>query len=110
EPPPEGVICLNTDGALTNTGAGYGGVYRDSEGKVKLAFCSSTKGSDITTIELEAITTGMQIALAQGYCKVRLLSDSKQAVDFINVEGSKHLGDHEGLLDKQRLLCRDFKG
>ncbi|KAF5202487.1 hypothetical protein FRX31_007926 [Thalictrum thalictroides] len=83
EKPIHGEITLNSDGSLTSTKAGIGGVFRNHQGQATLAYSSSNNSSSILFLETMAILTGLDITLKQGHKCLLLQVDSLQAHKII---------------------------
>ncbi|KAF5186432.1 Ribonuclease h domain [Thalictrum thalictroides] len=83
--PPLGWIALNSDGSLTDNGRKIGGLLKDEDGNVMLAYNSGSNGATIGFIELEAIAKGIiQLAVLVGVKRLLLQTDSSQAARYIN--------------------------
>ncbi|XP_042983206.1 uncharacterized protein LOC122312616 [Carya illinoinensis] len=90
QPPPEGVLKLNIDGALFSDQckAGVGAVLRDNEGDV--IFAASKSEPDIAySLEIEFLTIlrGLQLCMSLGITKLRVESDSLLVVQELEKEG-----------------------
>ncbi|KAF5205958.1 hypothetical protein FRX31_004454 [Thalictrum thalictroides] len=77
------VLSVNTDGSITTTKVGYGGIFRDYLGRPTFAYCGGAAEDTITAIEVEDITVGLELAIQMGYNKVCVGSDSMQTIDSI---------------------------
>ena len=101
QPPPEGWVILNTDGAAKgNPGrAGAGGVLRGDRGEWILGFseflghCSSMKA------ELRAISRGLQLAAGAGFRKIWVQTDSRVVVGMLTNKMHWH-PEHHFLLQR----------
>ncbi|KAF5204880.1 hypothetical protein FRX31_005533 [Thalictrum thalictroides] len=60
--PEEGIIMLNTDGAVNSNGAGIGGILRNQLGEVLCCFTGSSPIRSVMWQELSAIFEGLQLA------------------------------------------------
>ena len=76
--PPEEWIKLNTDGsALTNPGqTGAGGILRDKEGKMVMAFATPLGEGTNNTAEAEAVLFGLSWALELGHRNILIELDA----------------------------------
>ncbi|CAL1372532.1 unnamed protein product [Linum trigynum] len=85
EPPSEGWVMLNVDGASNgNPGmAGAGGVVRDTLGNWAGGFVANIGSATACLAELWAIYYGLEITWRLGYRVVRVASDSQLAVQLI---------------------------
>ncbi|XP_042950614.1 uncharacterized protein LOC122282698 [Carya illinoinensis] len=90
QPPPEGVLKLNIDGALFSDQckAGIGAVLRDKEGKVIFAASKSEPAiADPMEIELLAMLRGLQLCVSLGITSLQVESDSLLTVQELEKEG-----------------------
>lgn len=105
-----GPIKLNTDGCWNkdNHKAGFGGLFRDSNGKWMLGYYGKLASKSILIAELWAIYRGLTIIQEENMKNVTIESDSSLAVNLIN-EGTPgdHAGDHaQGIIkDAHALLA-----
>ena len=94
EPPPENVICLNTDAAIKQIGAkaSWGVVARCMEGKLRGAWagCEDRRGIPIVE-EARAIRHALVLAKQNGWRNIIIQTDCKRIVDQIR-DGK--LNDH----------------
>ncbi|KAG6620210.1 hypothetical protein I3842_Q075500 [Carya illinoinensis] len=91
QPPPEGVLKLNIDGALFSDQckAGVGAVLRDKEGKIIfVASKSEPTIADPLEIELLAILRGLQLCVSLGIIALKVEYDSLLAVQELEKEGN----------------------
>jgi len=83
--PSDHFVKLNFDGASKgNPGdAGFGGIFRDSNSRVRWIFADW--GGQMTNNEAEfwALHQGLQIAIRNGYSKLEITGDSQLAVDML---------------------------
>lgn len=86
EPPPAGVVKVNTDASLVNREVrGLGAVIRDHRGGLVASTCTTMKGSwDVVTSEACAVRFGMKIARSLGFDHVIFETDSTQVVHALN--------------------------
>ncbi|XVF22870.1 hypothetical protein REPUB_Repub12eG0208500 [Reevesia pubescens] len=86
QPPPEGFVKLNVDGAAASCPGEItaGGICRDSLGHWLFGFISQLGYGCILQAELYAIFSGLNLAWQRGYKKVILESDSMLAVNKVN--------------------------
>ncbi|KAF9595312.1 hypothetical protein IFM89_038464 [Coptis chinensis] len=78
--PKEGMVKLNTDGALSDTRGGGGGAIRDHKGDVLLAFMTAGGMKSIMFQELKAIYMGLQGCLFIYQMRVLVAYDSLMAI------------------------------
>ncbi|KAL5706481.1 hypothetical protein ACHQM5_024641 [Ranunculus cassubicifolius] len=81
--PEEGVVKLNTDGSLSSTFQGYGGLIRDSRGDVKMVYRGSSSMRSILYQEMAGIEQGLKVCAEMQFPKVEVASDSLRAVNVI---------------------------
>ncbi|KAF9608326.1 hypothetical protein IFM89_009016 [Coptis chinensis] len=79
----KGNAKLNTDGSLSENGCRIGGIVRDSNGKVLLAYTRAGGCRSVLSQELKAILAGLQGCKAIQQLKVEVASDSLRAVKII---------------------------
>ncbi|KAF9602414.1 hypothetical protein IFM89_027543 [Coptis chinensis] len=82
--PPPNIIMLNTDGTLQAGLAGYGGLFRDAEGRVLLIYKGGSRKRSILLLELLGIEAGLSIAVTMGIHSLQVNSDSERAVNIVN--------------------------
>ncbi|XP_071939813.1 uncharacterized protein [Coffea arabica] len=110
EPPPENVICLNTDAAIKQIGAkaSWGVVARCMEGKLRGAWagCEDRRGIPIVE-EARAIRHALVLAKQNGWRNIIIQTDCKRIVDQIR-DGK--LNDHlaGAVLFDIMALSKDF--
>ncbi|KAF9626549.1 hypothetical protein IFM89_034962 [Coptis chinensis] len=75
---------LNTDGSVQESGNGYGGTIRDSQGNVLLGFAGSSSKPSVIFQELFAIAMGLKQAQFLSIAKLEINSDSLGAINIIN--------------------------
>ena len=90
--PQEEWIKINTDGsALTNPGKiGAGGIIRDKDGKLILAFATSLGEGSNNKAETEAALFGLVKALELGFKNIIMELDSQLVVHWINKKSAHH--------------------
>ncbi|XP_069154435.1 uncharacterized protein [Solanum lycopersicum] len=90
--PPEQWIKINTDGsALTNPGQiGAGGILRDREGKMVLAFATPLGEGSNNKAETAAALFGLSWALELGYRNILIELDSQLVVQWISKKTAPH--------------------
>lgn len=89
-PPNSGVIKLNTDGAFmpNSSEAACGGLMRDSERRILLAFESYLGTSSILEAELKGVWMGLSLCKENDWNIVCLESDSKIALHLIQSDNT----------------------
>ncbi|GKV53477.1 hypothetical protein SLEP1_g59999 [Rubroshorea leprosula] len=92
-PPPPGVVKLNTDGsAVTNPGnAGAGGIFRDDLGNWLLGFYRNIGYTSSLSAELWALRDGLKLAVDKGFSQLIVETDSMVAKTLID---SAHSDSH----------------
>lgn len=90
--PPEEWVRINTDGsALNNPGKiGAGGILRDKESKLVLAFATPLGEGTSSKAEMEAALFGLSWALELGYRKIIIELDSQLVVQWISKKTVNH--------------------
>ncbi|KAF5188373.1 Ribonuclease h domain, partial [Thalictrum thalictroides] len=81
--PPPSHLSLNSDGSVSNEGCGYGGIFRDHLGSVKLAYAGSYKSTSVITQELKAIEVGLKVGTSLT-SNVLVGTDSLRAANILN--------------------------
>lgn len=81
--PLEGWWAVSCDGSLSDSRASYGGLVRDCTGDPILAFYAPSSKWHVLWAEMLVIHRGVLLASSQGYLKLKILSDSKHAVDIL---------------------------
>ncbi|KAF9622077.1 hypothetical protein IFM89_029361 [Coptis chinensis] len=82
--PDEDVLKLNSDGSVTNDNTGFGGMLRDSNGEVKLAYTRSNGSHSVLFQELQGIKYGLIGSLHLSNNKIMVASDSLNAIQILN--------------------------
>ncbi|XP_028791510.1 uncharacterized protein LOC114747357 [Neltuma alba] len=87
---PEGWVEIFVDGAysITNNKVGSGGLIKAGDRNMVEAFMLNVLNSDPLGSELWACIMGFRCAWDGGYRKVRLRSDSLEALELIKARGS----------------------
>ncbi|XP_015084239.1 uncharacterized protein LOC107027648 [Solanum pennellii] len=90
--PPDQWIKINTDGsALTNEGKiGAGGIIRDKEGKMVMAFSTPLGEGSNNKAEIEAALFGLTWAFELGFKNILLELDSQLVVHWISNKTAPH--------------------
>ncbi|KAF9624379.1 hypothetical protein IFM89_010546 [Coptis chinensis] len=86
--PPDGSIMLNTDGMLQALRAGYGGVFRDVDGRVILLYNGGSKSRSQYDASLEKEFSIADVELDQiskclAYLNMRRISSLEELPDWI---------------------------
>lgn len=92
-PPPNGWVKLNCDGARTDGEgrAGCGGVVRNDSGKFCFAFSCNLGECSVLASELWAILYGARLAWERGFQNIIIESDSLLAINLLkNGCSSRH--------------------
>jgi len=84
--PQQGEVVLNCDGAVTN--AACSGVIRDHMGAYLCGFGAYIGSASVLKAELMAILFGFKLAWSRGFRKIRVESDSLNAIRLIPGQGS----------------------
>ncbi|KAF5202904.1 hypothetical protein FRX31_007511 [Thalictrum thalictroides] len=84
EPPPQGWISLNTDGALGQQGAGYAGILRNEKGQVLNAYTAGHKSNSVLFLEMIAVERGLELAEHMGLRRIMVQTDSMQVARILN--------------------------
>ncbi|KAF9596330.1 hypothetical protein IFM89_008856 [Coptis chinensis] len=82
--PDEEYYMLNTDGSVQQSGNGYGGTIRDSQGNVLMGFARSSSKPSVIFQELFAIAMGLKQAQSLSIAKLEINSDSLGVINIIN--------------------------
>ncbi|XP_028761232.1 uncharacterized protein LOC114719845 [Neltuma alba] len=83
-PPPTSYIRLDVDGSVSRNGMGAcGGIIRDDQGAWLMGFQQKLGQAGSTTAELMAIQAGLHLCKTKGYSKVKLYSDSWEAIQLL---------------------------
>lgn len=82
-------MAVNTDGSLSDDGAGFGAIIRDEHGTALSAVEGSSGPSSITLHELQGIEAGLKLAILNGHSRISLKSDSKTSLSYLKEDGSK---------------------
>ncbi|KAK8995182.1 hypothetical protein V6N11_069627 [Hibiscus sabdariffa] len=79
-------VILNVDGAvpMPMSNGSIGGLFRNCGGDWIMGFAKAVGHVNSLQAELWALFEGLSLAWKQGFEKVLVRSDSKQAVDFVN--------------------------
>ncbi|CAI0462096.1 unnamed protein product [Linum tenue] len=108
--PPEGWVCLNTDGAvnLSEGTAAAGGILRRHDGRFIRAFAANLGGGSITHAELTGIVHGLRLAWDSGARKIEIQTDSVTAVHLIQSGVDMH-PHHALIAEARRLIELDWE-
>ncbi|XP_004243166.1 uncharacterized protein [Solanum lycopersicum] len=109
--PPEEWIKINTDGsAINNPGKiGAGGILRDTEGRLVLAFATSLGEGSNNQAEMEAAQFGLSWAIDLDYRNIILEVDSQIVVQWITKKTTHHWSVSNQLEKIQQLIQRAHK-
>ncbi|KAE8728262.1 hypothetical protein F3Y22_tig00004630pilonHSYRG00043 [Hibiscus syriacus] len=79
------MVCLNTDGALSNViGRGsIDGLFRDHTGDCLFAYCKDIDTSTVLEVELWRILEGLQLARQNGFERIVIQTDSNNAFQLV---------------------------
>ncbi|CAL9010028.1 unnamed protein product [Prunus brigantina] len=83
-PPPTGWVKVNIDGSCKASGTGFGGVFRNSEGKVLGAFASNQDQPSSTAAEVLAFLEAIRVAWVRDWKHLWLETDSSLVVQFFS--------------------------
>jgi ribonuclease HI len=109
QPPKEGFIKLNTDGAVGSTQvAGCGGVIRGSEGEWIRGFAKSVGRCNAFVAELCGVYEGLKCARRLGFNKVELNIDATSVVHVLKTRQSHSLIGRTILQQIWKLLDLDW--
>eukprot|EP00253_Pinus_taeda_P003542 PITA_03542 len=83
--PQDGFIKLNFNGASKgNSGpAGYGGIFRDSQGQIRWIYADKGGIMSNNEAEFSAAYQGIRIAIRNGYMKLEIEGDSNLVIETI---------------------------
>lgn len=84
-----GEVAVNTDGSLSDNGAGFGAIIRDELGNPSSAVAGSSTPGSITLHELQGVEAGLKLAIMKGCTKVLLRTDSKTVVSYLSRDNPK---------------------
>nr|XP_019067280.1 uncharacterized protein LOC109119268 [Solanum lycopersicum] len=106
--PPDQWIKINTDGsALTNPGKiGAGGILRDKEGKLVMAFSTPLGEGSNNIAEIKAVFIGLTWALELGFRNIMLEIDSQLVVDWISNKAAPHWSTTSQLEKIQHIIMQ----
>ena len=106
--PPEQWIKINIDGtALTNPGKiGAGGILRDKEGKLVMAFSTPLGEGSNNIAEIKAVFIGLTWALELGFRNIMLEIDSQLVVDWISNKAAPHWSTTSQLEKIQHIIMQ----
>ncbi|KAI0502532.1 hypothetical protein KFK09_017485 [Dendrobium nobile] len=77
-------IKLNSDGSVDNYSAGFGGIIRDSFGKVIVAFAGPLPPCMVIYAELMGLLKGLNICIKRGFIYVEIEVDALNVIQIIN--------------------------
>ncbi|KAI0524295.1 hypothetical protein KFK09_003661 [Dendrobium nobile] len=77
-------IKLNSDGSVDNFSAGFGGIIRDSFGKVIVAFAGPLPPCMVIYAELMGLLKGLNICIKRGFIYVEIEVDALNVIQIIN--------------------------
>ncbi|XP_028554237.1 uncharacterized protein LOC114580537 [Dendrobium catenatum] len=77
-------IKLNSDGSVDNYSAGFGGLIRDSSGKVIVAFAGPLPPCMVIYAELMGLLKGLNICIKRGFIYVEIEVDALNVIQIIN--------------------------
>lgn len=82
--PQQGYWTLNCNGAMDDNRVGYGGLFRDDIGTANFAYIGPGDKRHVLWAEFQAIYRGISLALPRRWRNLRIMFDSKLAVDILN--------------------------
>lgn len=82
---------VNTNGCVyeSNGKAGFGGLFRDHEGKWLLGYYGKFNSVSVLEAELWGIYWGLTIMFEKGYNNIHIETDSLAAVQLINADSTE---------------------
>ncbi|KAF5191508.1 hypothetical protein FRX31_018908 [Thalictrum thalictroides] len=80
----QGIVKLNSDGAVRDSGNGFGGLLRNWEGEVLCAYSSNDICNSVFHQELNAVHQGLKLALFSNVRSLEVASDSLSVTRAIN--------------------------
>ncbi|KAM5554460.1 hypothetical protein ABKV19_022706, partial [Rosa sericea] len=84
-PPPVGWLKVNTDGSFRSPEvAGFGGLFRDSDGLFKGAFAHRVIVNSAIDAEILAVIEALRVAWARSWTHIWLETDSTLVVHYFN--------------------------
>ena len=106
EPPDEGWIMLQTDGAAKGCPglAGAGGVFRDAQGRWMVGFAEYLGRCSAVKAELKAVFRGLRMAREMNFHKLWIRLDSKPVVELLSSCGSGNSECHALIHQSKQLL------
>ncbi|PKU70971.1 Putative ribonuclease H protein [Dendrobium catenatum] len=79
-----GCFKLNTDGSFNSDTAGCGGIIRDYNGKIVVAFAGPSSGSNAITAEIDSLKFGVDLCLSLGYMNIWVEVDALLLLHYIS--------------------------
>ncbi|KAF6160613.1 hypothetical protein GIB67_019553 [Kingdonia uniflora] len=76
-------VVLNTDGSVREDGCGVGGILRDHNGDSLVAFAAKCEKMPVYVVELQAVRTGLYVALSRGVRYILINIDCTDAIACI---------------------------
>lgn len=110
-PPMNGWVCLNTDGAVrvdVRT-VGCGGLIRNSGGKWLCGFSKFLRNTSAYVAELSGVHEGLKLAKEKGFSKVEMRVDSVTVANCIERESSGSSNGWSLLKQIRCLLVGDWE-
>ncbi|KAF5204158.1 Cyclin-dependent protein kinase inhibitor smr6 [Thalictrum thalictroides] len=105
--PMQGIVKLNSDGAVRDSGNGFGGLLRNWEGEVLCAYSGNDICNSVFHQELNAVHQGLKLALFLNVRSLEVASDSLSVTRAIN-KLEKPPWDCEDQLKRIWDLASDF--
>ncbi|KAI0502223.1 hypothetical protein KFK09_017170 [Dendrobium nobile] len=79
-----GYFKLNTDSSYNSDTAGCGGIIRDHNGKIVVAFAGPSSGTNVITAEIDSLNFGVKLCLSLGYINIWVEVDALLLFQYIN--------------------------
>ncbi|PKU76878.1 hypothetical protein MA16_Dca001484 [Dendrobium catenatum] len=77
-------LKLNTDGSYNNENAGCGGIIRDQNGKMVVAYAGPSSGTNYFIAEIDSLLYGVKLCLSLGVNNIWVEVDAFLLIQYIN--------------------------